>query len=60
MKSILLLIIAMDLSDHTIKFGSEGVDSLNLISCRLLIIFSNWFPTCMDSLEIFLQVIILI
>ena len=33
------------INDHTVKFGSEGVDSLDLTSCRLLIVFSNWFPT---------------
>ena len=44
------------INDHTVKFGSEGVDSLDLTSCRLLIVFSNWFPT---YLEIFSQGIVL-
>ena len=33
------------INDHTAKFGSEGVGLLDLTSCKLLIIFSNRFPT---------------
>ena len=43
------------IDDCTVKFGREGVNSLDLSSCRLLL-FSNWFLTCMDSLQVFSRV----